>query len=447
MDGYVEHEGGNSGESELLDTLRRAFREFLALPTLIIVGFLLLAAGTYVLDAGAADWIGPVREFLQARIFASAQGTSGLLGVVAGAIITVRSITTSLLLLALQQSAAAMTTQVFDQFLRRPLNQAYFGFFVGLALLALVTLATVSETFNPVFGASLTLLLTFIGLNLLILLLYTTINQMRPVVIIEAIRDHVMSAREREKQILAKTLRESNFDAADTLPVRLPVRLPVHLSRHGFMNHLDLDGIGNAAEEANDEVEVEMLATIGTFVAFGDVIAEVRAREHGVALKVAEAVAAAVHLEAVRDIDSDPAYGIAQLEMIAWTAVSTAHSNPLPGLLAIYNLRDVMARWSSPDALERESTPLPIIYLDNTFVRLLQALESIAVVSSESLQHQPFTEVIRTFATMFGRLPDDMKERTEDVILRLLSALGDHVLTGELERSLVDLVQALRSAG
>jgi uncharacterized membrane protein len=54
---------------------------------------------------------------------------------------TVASITISLLLLALQQSAANMTTQILDQSLRRRINQAHFGFFLGLALYSLVTLA------------------------------------------------------------------------------------------------------------------------------------------------------------------------------------------------------------------------------------------------------------------------------------------------------------------
>jgi uncharacterized membrane protein len=95
-----------------------------------------------------------------------------------------------LLLVALQQSAASLTHEVFDQFLRRRINQFYFGFFVGLALFALVTLATVTESFNPVFGATLAFLLTIMALYLLIVLLYTTVNQMRPAVIIEAIRNY-----------------------------------------------------------------------------------------------------------------------------------------------------------------------------------------------------------------------------------------------------------------
>jgi len=86
---------------------------------------------------------------------------------------------------------------VYDQFLRRRYNQFYFGFFIGLALYTLTTLATVNQAFNPVFGATLVLVLTMVALYLLVLLLYSTINQMRPVEIIGMIRSHVLSARER----------------------------------------------------------------------------------------------------------------------------------------------------------------------------------------------------------------------------------------------------------
>jgi hypothetical protein len=87
---------------------------------------------------------------------------------------------TTLLLLIVQQSASTMTTQVFDQFLRRRSNQMYFGFFVGLAVYTLITLATVDEPFNPVFAATLAFVLTVIALFLLIVLFYATIHQKRP---------------------------------------------------------------------------------------------------------------------------------------------------------------------------------------------------------------------------------------------------------------------------
>ena len=158
-----------------------------------------------------------------------------------GGLMTVASITISLLLLALQQSAANMTTQILDQFLRRRINQAYFGFFVGLALYSLVTLtlATVDKPFNPIFGATLAFLLTVVALYLLIILLYTTINQMRPVQVMEAIHDHVLAARERQLVLVRKTRRKPSGDGSVTVPVKV--------AEEGFVTRIDVDAIGLAA--------------------------------------------------------------------------------------------------------------------------------------------------------------------------------------------------------
>ena len=64
-----------------------------------------------------------------------------------------------------------------------------------------------------------------------------------------------------------------------------------------------------------------------------------------------------------------------------------------------------------------------MVYTDNVFSRLMDAFETLAVVASESMQHQSFAEVIHTLAVMFDRLPPDQQRRAEDIILRIISAL------------------------
>ena len=135
------------------------------------------------------------------------------------------------------------------------------------------------------------------------------------------------------------------------------------------------------------------------------------------------------------------------MEMIAWTSISTAKSNPAPGLLIIRALRDVMAHWSVETDENVEKQPYPIVYTDDVFSRLMEAFESLAVVASESMQHQSFAEVVHTFAVMFNCLAADQQRRAEDLILRIISALGEFVLTAELDSALSALVFALnRSA-
>ena len=110
-----------------------------------------------------------------------------LLTTVASSIITVTSITFSLMLIAVQQGAAALTAQVTDQFMARRTNQFYFGYFVGLSVFVLMTLVTNSSFHRPLFGTTLALLLTTSALCLINVMIYNTIDQMRPAQIIQFI--------------------------------------------------------------------------------------------------------------------------------------------------------------------------------------------------------------------------------------------------------------------
>lgn len=322
---------------ETIAVVRRAFAEFLLIPTCVIIGFLLLAFGSYLLDSVQFGSLAIFRVFLKTHIFADAKATSSLLGAIASGIITMTSITISLLLLAVQQSAGSMTSQVFDQFLRRWHNQFYFGFFIVLALYSLITLATVNDPYNPVFGCTIALLGTIAALYLLLLLLYTTINQMRPVNIVEAIHDLILKARETQLHYISQTRSVSLYDGR--------VKVPVKAETHGFVTHIHFEKIEKAIKEI--ETEIVLLFSVGDFVAYQDVIAEVKAETNADADKIVQCVRAAVELERQRDISLDPAYGIQQLSMIAWTSISTAKSNPAPGLLTIFGLRDILSRWST----------------------------------------------------------------------------------------------------
>jgi uncharacterized membrane protein len=424
------------------DALRQAFAEFLRVPALIIVGFLLLAAATFALDRSQAAWLAPLRTLLQAYVFADAAGTSNLLTTIAGGIVTITSITISLLLIALQQSAGALTHQVYDQFLRIWHNQVYFGVFVGLPIYVLVTLASAGPL-NPVFGATIALLATILALCLLLMLFYTTVNQMRPVVIIEAIHRHVLLARQVQLGLLRATRHAPELRAA--------VSLAVDARAHGFVTRIDVGAIQAAAAKAGAEVEVILRFTLGEYIVFGQRLADVSAQTEADARALAEVLEDAIHRADKRDFGADPLDGIEELETIGWTSISTAASDPDAGVLTIYGLRDILARWSEPPGDDAQAAPehgvAPIVYVDNVPARLLNAFESLAVSASESMQHQSLAAVLRTFELLFERLPPAWQARVEDIVLRSLSCMGEHVLTLELETALTDLVARFEAAG
>jgi hypothetical protein len=108
----------------------------------------------------------------------------------------------------------------------------------------------------------------------------------------------------------------------------------------------------------------------------------------------------------------------------------------------------MLARWSDEEANDEavNHNSVAVVYQDNTFAQLMNTVESLAVVSSESMQHQIFASVVHTFAALFARLPPVQQQRAEDLLLRILPALGDHVLTANLDAALTALVSTLAQA-
>lgn len=157
------------------------------------------------------------------------------------------------------------------------------------------------------------------------------------------------------------------------------------------------------------EMEIVLRVFIGSFIAFGDTVAEIRAESLPDFEAVIEAVRNAICLEEQRDLENDPSYGIEQLTTIGWTSISTAKSNPFPGLLVIQSLRALLARWSAEqadDEAEERATPkLPVVYTDNVFARLLGSFETLAVVTSESMQPQTMAEIIRALQSCSNVFP------------------------------------------
>ena len=421
--------GGN--DSHFIEQVRRAFAEFLTIPTLVIAAFLLLAVGAYYLDNLRIEHGWPT------FVFGSEESISTLLGTIAASIITVTSITFSLLLIAVQQSAAALTGQVYDQFLRRRANQTYFGFFIGLALYCLIILATVRPDYTPIHGATVAFALTVVALYLLILLIYSTIDQMRPVAIIRNIRDYALAAREAQREPLSLT-RETPLPN-DGATARL------RAAESGYITAIDVKRLDQIRRDWFGAGEIILLRPLGDYVSIGEELIEVRHAGAPLDDGIGEQFLAAVRLERRRDLGTDPGFGIEQMANIAWTTVSTSKQNPEPGKLVCRALRDLVAHWYGEDTqeVERGGPDCRIIVPDSVPTDLIRGFETLAVVASESMQHHTLAEVYRALALALDRSVGQFRADVEAVIMRSLSMLADHPLTAELDESLVAVAQAL----
>ncbi|WP_456684575.1 DUF2254 family protein [Bradyrhizobium sp. P5_C11_2] len=423
---------------------RRALGAFLALPLATVAGFIALNALVYLADrvwsAGAPaglDWL--------AELLGDRQALGSLLATLASGVITITSITFSLLLIAVQQGSAALTAQVTDQFMMRRANQFYFGYFVGLSVFVLLTLLTNSQFHRPVFGTALSLVMTTAALCMIVVMIYNTIDQMRPAQIVHFIHQYVLRARAYDERLLGRTRRKPRPHWLLALTIRSP--------ETGHISVINIDQVQVAVAACpSGTAELELLASPGSQVAVGDPLFALRVDPHVVLgpqdrQQIAEAAVKAVTFDDERDLRRDASYGLYQLATIAWSSTSTAKSNPHPGQAVVHALRDIISRWSPAEVEPPEDPDSPLVYADRTPGEATDALETIIVAASESMQAQTLSVALRTLAILLDHVSQPAAERLADVANRAISSLGEHVLTRQLAETLDELARSLDQRG
>lgn len=410
------------------------------MPSVIMLGLSAFAVVTIGLDRTAPAWLEPLRGALETHLFRDVEATSTLLGMATTGLITIASITFSMLLLALQQSASLIGAQIAHAFLLRRRNQVVLGFILAATLFTLIVRTGAHEGFNPVLGATCAVILLAAALYCLAVLLFMAVDQMRPQAALAGVRTATLEARRRQRELLLSTYRAPRLHEG--------TEIAVTTAEHGYVRDLDLNALRKALDPLQGPVEVEICREIGDFVAYGDILARVRAERHDDAHRLADAVKEALKLDFERATWRDPAFGVEQLRVAGWSSGSTAYHNPGVAAEAVRNLRDILARWSaSYEDLEASDGTLPIVYPDGLVQRVLEALEAIAVVATESLQPDTFAEVLRAYHHAFTDLPAHLQERTATSVSRLLTGLGDLVLTPPLQGALRGLARQLRETG
>ena len=404
---------------------------------LITLGFAVTAIVVAVLDASAGD--ARIRGWAMAIVPGDA--AAGFVAAVATSAATVTSITFSLLLLAAQQTSSSLTPVVFDQFLRRRGNQISFGIFVGWSVFAFIVLASARQNPAPVYGAVLCLLTTVLALVTLLVLIYQSIDQMRPANVVSSIHELALHARVRELPLLART-RAEQHSAPDVS------QHPVRSSDTGYVVALDVEELERLVSGSNLVEEVLVRAGLGDHVVFGDVVADLLGA--GSDLELEQRVLGCFVLDDVRNVNNDATYAIDQLQNIAWSAASSAQQSPHTAAVAVRALRDLLVRWVTAGAPPREHDThrSAVIYCDDAVAHTLDALLTIMVVAGESRQVQTCSEVIRAFAGVVRAVHEDgTRERLSTTLRAVLPTVIEHPELPDLTAALDDLIDALQSSG
>ncbi len=416
--------------------LWRAAREFLTLPAIVVFGFALLTAVSVVFDQSHAGWVRSLRQALST--FIGPGSAPNVLSAVATGMVTVTSITFSVLLLAVQQTASSLSPVVFDQFVRRKLNQVYLGFFVGLSMYAYVTLAATQQRTAPILGATMAVVLTVVGLLFLLAVIYSTIDEMRPTRVVERIADHARTARDHEEMFIARTRRRPRRDD--------PVSATLRSKAAGYVVELDLDTIADVIAEVPN-AEIELLVTLGSYVSYGDPLARLRDDNPKDVEALAEHMRSAVRLSPQRDISLDASAAVRQIANIVWTSASSAKQNPEVAQLGLDALRELVVRWSEREPDVEADDELPLVYADEDVDEVLDAIVSCAVAAHEAHQSQTIAAVLRAWYAILDHDHADVVRTVLSDIHDTLSIVADVPSTIVLRSAADHLAGMLESHG
>jgi uncharacterized membrane protein len=374
----------------------------------VVAAFLVLAAISILADQTRVPGLSMVGKAFSTLI--GNQASSTALQSIATGMLTVTSITFSVLLLAVQQTASNLSPVVFDQFVRRRINQVLLGFFVGLSLFSYVVLAAVQDKRPPLVGAGMATLLTVVAMLLLLVLVYTTVDQMRPTNVLRQIHDRALAARQRQRGLRERTMRRGES--------MHPVTATYHSDAMGYVTGIDLDAVAAALDRA-PKAEITLQVTLGQAVSYGDTVAIVRDDDPEEATSLLREVRRSIRLESRRDIDWDATNGISEIANIGWTSGSTAKQSPRVAQQAVDALKDLAARWievhGDGDPRERgaDRPPLRVVYRDDDLDRVLDSLYSLVVSAHESQQHLTAVRVLEAYAELFPRTTGGVRRRLE----------------------------------
>ncbi|MEC5199604.1 putative membrane protein [Arthrobacter sp. PL16] len=430
----------SSGGLHEANRFQRGVVEFLRLPLILTAVFCLVAVGVSLLDRLTPDDAG-FRTLVSSVV--SEEGAVDFLSAVATSLLTVTSITFSVLLLAVQQTASSLTPVVFDQFLRRTANQVYFGFFIGATTFSFLVLGLAHKQPAPLYSAALTLVLVVASLVVLLMLIHSTIDQMRPESVVRSIHELALQAREVELKMLGRTRMARHSD-----PDR-PER-EIHVMDTGFVVTVDTEKLGAIASSAGDDVEVIVEGRLGEYMVFDDLL--VRLVNIDPEDSSYDDVIDAFGIDDIRDVNVESGYALDQLENIAWETGTSASQSPQTASTAIRTLSDLLGRWlmaGERDRSERSTRQdeLPVVYTDGAVERGLTALSTLLVGSSESRQAQTTAKILHSFARLIPRLQDKDRAAFDDALDSALPAVIQQAEIPPLRDALAELEKVMNEHG
>lgn len=289
-----------------------------------------------------------------------AEGARGVLGVIAGSIITVTGVVFSITVVALQLASSQFTPRVLRSFIADRTNQLVFGGFIGTFTYALLVQRTVRsadddlERFVPSISVTVALLLALVSIGLLIRFIDHITRSIRASHIIHRVTQDVCDAID--------TLFPEQFGRPDPAGLakleaelaRRDAPLRVCAEQAGYLQTIDARAIFDLA--AGGPLVIRMEQDIGAFVLPGELLLSVWGEASLDNDDLCRQLRGACVLGSSRTNDQDVAWGLTELSDIAVKALSPGINDPTTAAMAIDRLGESLVRLGNRSLPERLRT-------------------------------------------------------------------------------------------
>lgn len=410
-----------------------SLREFLLWPSVVTGLLIVLAVIAAVLDRNAQHWAWPVYQAVATVV--PAEATTTLLSTVTRGVLTVISIIFFVLLTAVQHQSSTYSPVVLDQFLRRKLNQVFFGLLVGLTVYCLLALALVPS--GAIMAGTVALLLTAATLVSLLVFVYSTVDQIRPSATVWMLQQLAVQARAGQQPLLARCRARSQLSDLPTTEATA--------GRAGYVVHINGDLLARALYPVSDMAEIELQVSMGEHVVPGGVLAEVRAEDQAERNRLAGAVLDALWLGRMPDLGRDAAHSVDHLSNMASAATATS-ADPEGARITVEALHSLLITFQEQETQHSAGSyggPLPLVYNDPVIGKVLDGLTSVIAASGQSGQHQTCGAVVTTLSRALPQLEPGNQRIAFDRLQRVLPTAVNHIFTIEMEHAFNAMQQAM----
>jgi uncharacterized membrane protein len=302
-------------------------------PTLIVLGSVVLAYGMLAMDAALpTDWWKPI-GWLDPLMDVRIRGATAMLQMIGGSIITIAGVVFSITIAAVTLAAGQYTSRVLRNFIRDRANQTVLGSFLGIFVYCVLVLRSLSgaspSDHAPALALLMALALAFLGIGVLIFFIHHIVKSLQATNVVAVIARDALPSMDRH---FPERFEPSEQGGVDLRRPEGKHRARVHARRSGYVTGIDFDALVGHAVACDGLVRVRRRP--GMFVAEGEVLAELQTPE-AVDGERLQALHGAWSFATQRTLENDPGYGLRQLVDVALKALSPGVNETTTGVMCV----------------------------------------------------------------------------------------------------------------